>query len=81
MAFFSDFLKYILEHKEDPEYDPRALLDIYVNFIEPFAAENDVEIPDELETLVETICELEEEEEAEVDNENVTSEGDEEDTV
>lgn len=59
MSSFADFLNYIIEHKEDSEYEPNALLDVFVNFIEPFAAENDVEIPDELNQLIEAICDLE----------------------
>lgn len=62
---FMDFVNYILDHKEDPEYEPNALLDVYVNFIEPFAAENDIELPEELNQLVETICEIEDEEDEE----------------
>lgn len=55
---FVDFLNFIVAHKDDDDYDPTAILDVFINFIEPYAAENNIEVPDEFTQLMETICEL-----------------------
>lgn len=61
-ASFVDFLNFIVAHKDDDDYDPAAILDVFINFIEPFATENNIEVPDEFTQLMETICELDDEE-------------------
>lgn len=48
---FADFCKYVAIKNEDTE----ALAELFVNYIEPFATETGVDIPDELIVALEAI--------------------------
>lgn len=52
---FIDFCNYIVSRKHDEETDLDNLVEFFVNFIEPFAEENDIEVPDELVEFVESL--------------------------
>ena len=57
MASFDDFCKFIVQRcVNSREYDPDGLLNVFVNFIEPFAQEHDITIPDDLITVMESLC-------------------------
>lgn len=73
---FMDFCKYIVSKKEDPDTDLDSLVEFFLNFLEPFAAESEIDLPDDLIELIEACYEAEDEEEDE-DAEEADEEGDE----
>lgn len=70
---FLDFCNFLVSKKDDPEFDfDGSFVDFFVNFMEPYASENDIDIPDELIDLVEALYDEDEdhEEEEEDDEES-----------
>ena len=55
---FISFCDFIVKQCIDKniEYDPDALLDVFVNFIEPFANTHNIQIPEDLVDILEGIC-------------------------
>lgn len=56
-ASFEDFCQYLISKKDDPDVDLDILVDFYIEFLEPFAEDNDISIPEELEEVVNAIFE------------------------
>lgn len=56
----------MVSKKDDPEFDfDGSFVDFFVNFMEPYASEKDIDIPDELIELVEALYDEEGDDEAE----------------
>lgn len=59
---FIEFCEYICTTSKDLEdFSPDSIAYFFVNFIEPFAAENDIELPESLNSFIETLFDASEE--------------------
>ena len=73
---FMDFCKYIVSKKEDPDTDLDSLVEFFLNFLEPFAAESEIDLPDDLIELIEACYDADEaSEEEDEDAEEADEEG------
>ena len=75
---FMDFCKYIVSKKEDPDTDLDSLVEFFLNFLEPFAAESEIDLPDDLIELIEACYEADEASEDDEEEEADEDEDDEE---
>jgi hypothetical protein len=67
---FLDFCHFLISKKDDPEFElDGSFVDFFVNFMEPYASENDIDIPDELIELVEDLYDEDGDDEEEDDDE------------
>lgn len=65
---FGDFMNYMIEMvKENKDFDSEAFLSMYYSFVEPFAEENEIEVPVELLEIVDELYEAEEESDSDED--------------
>jgi hypothetical protein len=67
---FVDFLNFIINKREDEETDWASVVDFYVNFIEPFTSENEIELPDEFAEILDALYESEEDDEDDEEEED-----------
>lgn len=77
-ASFEDFCNYIVTTAEDPDtdIDIEGFAEFFVNFIEPFAIANNIEIPEALLEFIEAITELDSDDEENSDGEDAIEDND-----